>query len=52
MLSRAHIARDDETSRFSTTNTLSDFPLLIGESYIEAISAQREERDGELAYGR
>lgn len=31
MLSRAQFARGNETYCFSTTNTLSDFPLLIGE---------------------
>jgi hypothetical protein len=28
--SRAHVVRGSETYRFSTTRTLSDFPLLIG----------------------
>jgi hypothetical protein len=31
MLSRTQFARGNETYRFSTTYTLSDFPLLIGE---------------------
>jgi hypothetical protein len=31
MFSRTHAARRDETYRFSSTYTLSDFPLLIGE---------------------
>ena len=31
MLSRAQIARGNETYHSSTTYTLSDFPLLIGE---------------------
>jgi len=31
MFSRIHAARGNETYRFSTTYTLSDFPLLIGE---------------------
>ena len=31
MLSRTQIARGNETHRFPTTFTLSDFPLLIGE---------------------
>jgi hypothetical protein len=31
MFSRTHTARGNETYRFSATNTLSDFPLLIGE---------------------
>ena len=32
MLSRTQIARGNETHRFPTTFTLSDFPLLIGET--------------------
>jgi hypothetical protein len=42
MFSRANIARDDKTYRFSPTYTLSDFPLLIGEIL------RRSERRSEL----
>jgi hypothetical protein len=31
MFLRTHAARGNETTRFSATYTLSDFPLLIGE---------------------
>jgi len=33
MLSRAQFARGNETYRFSTANTLSDFPLFAGGQY-------------------
>jgi hypothetical protein len=42
MFSRTHATRVDETYRFSSTHTLSDFPLLIGE--ILRRSERRSER--------